>query len=190
MSSQNKQKIAIEKNILSLLGVSKTFEKGFRLLVQTYQERLYWHIRSMVKLHDDTDEVLQNTFIKAYKGFPKFRGASQLYTWLYRIATNESITFIKKKNKQQTVALDATTFQGSQQLQADIYFDSETIENILKAALETLPTKQKEVFMLRYYQELPYKKISEQLGTSVGGLKASYHHAIKKIELFVKNKSL
>ena len=177
-----------EKNILLLLGDASTFEKGFCLLVQTYQERLYWHIRAMVNLHDDTDEVLQNTFIKVYRGFKNFRKDAKLYTWLYRIATNEALTFLKKRNKHNTIELDNTDTGIANTLKADSYMDSNEVEMLLQAALDTLPEKQKEVFTMRYYDELSYKEISAMLETSVGGLKASYHHAVKKIESFIKSR--
>ena len=176
-----------EKKILLQLRSSESFDKGFRNLVQTYQERLYWHIRQMVNLHDDADEVLQNTFIKIYKGIKNFRGDSKLYTWLYRIATNECMTFLKKKQKHMTVALDNEEGSVAHTLKADNYFDGDKVDVLLKQALATLPEKQRQVFVLRYFDELSYNDISELLNTSVGGLKASYHHAVKKIEAFVKN---
>ena len=176
-----------EKKILSLLRTPQSFERGFRCLVQSYQERLYWHIRQMVNLHDDADEVLQNTFIKIYKGINNFRGDAQLYTWLYRIATNESITFLKKKKKYATVDLDNEESGLVNSLQADNYFDGEKATLLLTQALDHLPDKQRQVFVMRYFDELSYKEISNILNTSVGGLKASYHHAVKKIEAYVKS---
>ena len=177
-----------EKKILLQLRNAQSFESGFRALVQTYQERLYWHIRQMVNLHDDADEVMQNTFIKVYKGIQKFRGEAKLYTWLYRIATNECISFLKKKKKYATLDLDDGASGMANNLEADSYFDGDKATIILKQALETLPEKQKQVFVLRYFDELSYKEISDILDTSVGGLKASYHHAVKKIEDFVKSR--
>lgn len=179
----------IEKKILAELRTSSSFEKGFRLLVQTYQERLYWHIRKMLDTHDNADEVLQNTFIKIYKGIDNFRGDAQLYTWLYRIATNECLTFLSQKKKHQ-FHLDIDDYQNgvANTLEADDYFDENQATVLLKEAIETLPDKQRQVFVLRYYDELSYNEIAEILETSVGGLKASYHHAVKKIESFVKNK--
>jgi len=179
-----------EKEILLQLRSSKSFNAGFSLLVKTYQERLYWHIRQMVNVHDDADEVLQNAFIKIFKGIKNFRGDAKLYTWLYRIATNECITFLKKKKKYATVELDNEDSGIADSLKADSYFDGDDATYILKQALETLPEKQKQVFVLRYFDELTYKEISTMLDTSVGGLKASYHHAVKKIEAFVKKRVL
>lgn len=179
----------IEKKILAELRNSLSFEKGFRLLVQTYQERLYWHIQKMLEAHQDTDEVLQNTFIKIYRGIHNFRGEAKLYTWLYRIATNECLTYLSKKKKQQHLCIDDIENGVANSLEADDYFDEELATILLKEAIETLPDKQRQVFVLRYYNELSYKEISAILETSVGGLKASYHHAVKKIESFVKTKS-
>jgi len=175
-----------EKKILSQLRESQSFDKGFRFLVETYQERLYWHIRKMVNLHDDADEVLQNTFIKVYRGIAKFRGDAQLYTWMHRIATNEALTFIKKKKKRATVDLDNEESGLIETLEADRYFDGDKATILLQAALEELPTKQRQVFAFRYHDELSYNEISKIVGTSVGGLKASYHHAVKKIEAYVR----
>lgn len=187
MLGQTQHNKDTEKKILSQLRSPQSFERGFRDLVQTYQERLYWHIRQMVNIHDDADEVMQNTFIKIYKGIKNFRGDAKLYTWLYRIATNECITFLKKKKKHATVELDDGESGVANTLKADNYFDGDQATLLLKQALETLPEKQKQVFVMRYYDELTYNEISEMLETSVGGLKASYHHAVKKIEAFVKS---
>lgn len=186
MLGQSEHNKDTEKKILSELRKAQSFESGFRKLVQLYQERLYWHIRQMLDSHDDTDEVLQNTFIKVYKGIKHFRGDSKLYTWMYRIATNESITFLKKKKKYATIDLDHEESGLAHKLKADDYFDGNQATQLLKRALDCLPDKQRQVFVLRYYDELSYKEMSEILDTSVGGLKASYHHAVKKIETFVK----
>lgn len=177
-----------ETEILQLLQEERTFERGFSLLLKTYQERLYWHIRQMVNLHDYADEVLQNTFIKIYKGIKNFKGNSKLYTWLYRIATNEAITFMKKIKKQQTASLDYEENGLYNTLEADSQVNGEEIQTILQEAIATLPEKQRIVFNLRYFEESSYKDISELLETSVGGLKASYHHAAKKIESYIKNR--
>jgi RNA polymerase sigma factor (sigma-70 family) len=187
LPAESKNNKDTEKKILSQLRNSQSFERGFSTLVQSYQERLYWHIRKMVTLHDDADEVLQITFIKIFKGIINFRGDSKLYTWLYRIATNECLTFLKKRKKYATVDLDNEESGIFNTLKADTYFDGDEATIILNNALETLPVKQKQVFIMRYYDQLSYKDISEMLGTSVGGLKASYHHAVKKIESFVKD---
>jgi RNA polymerase sigma factor (sigma-70 family) len=172
---------------LSLLSSEESYQRGFSLLVKTYQERLYWHVRGMVGVHEDADEVLQNTFIKVYKGIANFQGNSKLYTWLYRIATNEALTFLEKRKRQQTITLDDTENGLANTIKADSYIDPENLDALLRLAIQALPDKQRQVFLLRYYEEMPYDQISEITETSVGGLKASYHHAAKKIEAFIKN---
>jgi len=175
-----------DDQILTLLQDKASYEKGFRALMETYQERLYWHIRKMVYEHDDANDVIQNTFIKVYRSIDRFQGKSKLYTWLYRIATNESITFLNKKKKKATSSIDDEDFNLSNRLKADEYFDGDEIQLQLQLALETLPEKQKMVFNMRYFDEMSYADISEVLETSVGALKASYHHASKKIEAYLK----
>lgn len=175
-----------DEDILNLLKERSTFDKGFRQMVEKYQERLYWHIRRMVGTHEDADDVIQNTFIKVYRSIDRFKGDSKLYTWLYRIATNETITFINKRKKVMSTSIDNEDLNISNSLVADSYFDGDEAQIRLQKALETLPEKQRLVFNMRYYDEMPYKEISKILETSVGGLKASYHHAVKKIEAFFK----
>lgn len=172
--------------ILSLLTSANTYQRGFSLLVKTYQQRLYWHIRGMVGTHEDADEVMQNTFVKVYKGIANFQGNAKLFTWLYRIATNESLTFIESRKKHQTATLDDTTNGLANSITADAYVDSEKLDTLLRLAIQALPERQRQVFLLRYYDEMTYEQISEITETSVGGLKASYHHAAKKIEAFIK----
>ena len=157
----------------------------FEDLVKEYKERLYWHIRRMVVSHDDADDVLQNTFIKIYKNLDNFNGESQIYTWMYRIATNESITFINKRNRR--VQLGSEELQQSlvDNLTSDPYFNGDDAQLKLQQAIDTLPAKQKQVFIMKYFDELKYNEISEILETSEGALKASYHHAVKKITDFV-----
>lgn len=156
------------------------------MLMDKYQERLYHHIRKMVIEHDDTNDVLQNCFIKVFKSIHNFEGKSKLYTWLYRIATNEAITWINKKKRKSTNSIDGEDNMLVQTLRADQYFDGDEVQIQLQLALRQLPEKQRTVFNLRYFEELSYKEISELLDTSVGGLKASYHHAVKKIENYFK----
>ena len=175
-----------DDQILSFCHKEANIEQGFKLLMLKYQERLYWHVRRMVLDHDDANDVIQNTFIKVYKSIHKFEGKSKLYTWLYRIATNESITFLNKKKKKSTASLDNEEYNMSNQLKADEYFDGDEIQRKLYDALNQLPEKQKAVFNLRYFEEMKYDEMSEVLGTSVGSLKASYHHAVKKIETYLK----
>ncbi len=176
-----------DDNIIALLSESKTFEEGFRLLMQKYQSTLYRHVRRLVLDHDDTDDVIQNAFIKIFRNIERFEGRSKLYTWLYRIATNEAITFLNNRKRKNTDTLDDPhAYYVAEKLTADAFFDGDDIQLKLQQALATLPDKQKAVFNLRYYDEMPYEEMSEILDTSVGALKASYHHAAKKIEAFFK----
>lgn len=175
-----------DDQILALLKEELSYERGFRALMQKYQERLYWHIRRMVFEHSDANDVIQNTFLKVFKSIHRFEGKSKLYTWLYRIATNEAITFLKKKKKKATNSLDDEEGNVVNKLEADSYFDGSEIQERLKTALSLLPEKQRIVFSMRYYEEMTYKEIAEVLETSVGALKASYHHAAKKIENYFR----
>lgn len=155
--------------------------------MQKYQERLYWHVRKLVIEHEDANDVIQNCFIKVFRSIDKFEGKSKLYTWLYRIATNEALTYLTKKKRKATASIDAEEQQQlMSQLQADQYFDGSEVQYKLQQALARLPEKQKVVFNLRYFEEMSYKEMAEVLDTSVGALKASYHHAVKKIEGFFK----
>lgn len=173
-----------DEQILELIQLNK--DGGFRSLMHQFQEPIYWHIRRMVTLHDDANDVLQNTFIKVYKNIGKFNRDSKIYTWIYRIATNESITFLNRKKKKRTEAIDGDENSIEYSLRADTFFDGNEAELALQKAILLLPEKQKTVFNLRYYDEMSYKDMSEMLETSVGALKASYHHAVKKIENYVK----
>lgn len=171
-----------DEQIMELMRSEHTFERGFKLLMAQYRERLYWHIRRMVQVHDDADDVLQNTFIKAYRGISQFEGKSKLYTWLYRIATNEAITHLQQKMRLASSSLDDGNQPWAQHLKADDWFDGDDLQTKLQWAIAQLPDKQKQVFNLRYYEEMPYEEMSQLLNTSVGALKASFHHAVKKIE--------
>ncbi|MGA9269344.1 MAG: RNA polymerase sigma factor [Lutimonas sp.] len=157
-------------------------EEGFRLLVNVYKKRLYWHIRTLILLHDDADDVLQNTFIKVFKSIDKFRGDSALYTWMFRIATNESLSFLKSRAKKMNLSFELVQQERVRNLKSDPYFDGDELELRLQEAILELPEKQQMVFRLKYFQEMKYEEMSEILETSVGALKASYHHAKKKIE--------
>jgi len=159
--------------------------KGLKLLMDTYQEQLYWHIRRIVSVHEDADDVLQNTFIKVYRSISSFKGDAKLYTWLYRIATNESLTLLKKRKRHVSEHLDGEDNLG-ERLLADPYWSGDKTQLALKKAISKLPEKQMLVFNLRYYDDMSYKAMSEMLETSEGALKASYHHAVKKIEQFIK----
>lgn len=159
---------------------------AFRELVSTYKERLYWQIRNIVKDHDDTDDVLQNTFIKIFKNVHNFNGNSQLYSWMYRIATNEAINFLNQKAKKLKLTSETLQEQIVSNLESDVYFEGNEIQLKLQRAMAILPEKQQQVFNMKYFQELKYKEISNILGTSEGALKASYHIAVKKIEEYLK----
>lgn len=176
-----------DDHILDLLGSQATHERGFRLLMVRYQEPLYRHVRRMVYDHDDANDVIQNTFIKVFKNVERFEGKSKLYTWLYRIATNEALTFMNTRNRKETDTIDdPENGYLANQLRADTFFDGSEIQIKLQQAIAILPDKQRTVFNLRYFEEMPYEQMSEVLGTSVGALKASYHHAVKKVEEFFK----
>ncbi|MBK8195438.1 MAG: RNA polymerase sigma factor [Lewinellaceae bacterium] len=151
-----------------------------------YRERLYWHIRRLVLVHEDADDVLQNTFIKIYRGILQFEGKSKLYTWLYRIATNESITYLQGKARHASASLDDETVLQTNRLQADEWFDGDEVQVKLQQSIARLPDKQRLVFNLRYFDEMPYEEMAVLLDTSVGALKASFHHAVKKIEAVFK----
>ncbi|NNE26451.1 MAG: RNA polymerase sigma factor [Saprospiraceae bacterium] len=174
-----------DARILMLINDDRRFEEGFSLLVSSYQEKLYWHIRRMVHFHEDADDVLQNTFIKVFKHIKGFKSDSRLYTWLYRIASNESINHLQKQKKHASTDLGAHLTDLGERLKADSYFDAEQAQIILAQAIESLPEKQRVVFNMRYFDELSYKDIAEILETSVGALKASFHHAMKKVESYI-----
>ncbi|MFT3678569.1 MAG: sigma-70 family RNA polymerase sigma factor [Chitinophagaceae bacterium] len=164
-----------------------TRERAYTALIRKYQEKLYWHIRRMVVDHDDANDVLQNVFIRVWKGLENFREDSQLYTWLYRIATNECLTFLEQQKRKAVVPLDDVEAGLSNKVRADQHFDANKLEWKLQLAIQQLPEKQRIVFSLRYYDEMPYEEMSRVLETSEGALKASYHHAVKKIEEYIKN---
>ncbi|MEI6865000.1 sigma-70 family RNA polymerase sigma factor [Flavicella sp.] len=176
-----------EKKFIQRLTNLKTRDKAFRELVKMYQERLYWHIRKILISHEDTNDVLQNTFIKVYKAIGNFKGESKLFSWMYRIATNESITFVTKRAKEKNVSIDDYHITSIYSLQDDILFDGKAIQIILQKAIQELPQKQRIVFNMKYFDNLKYEEISEILDTSVGALKASYFHAVKKIKQHIEN---
>jgi RNA polymerase sigma factor (sigma-70 family) len=162
-------------------------EKAFTVIIKKYQEKLYWHIRRMVVTHDDANDVLQNMFIKVWKGLDNFREDSQLYTWLYRIATNECLTFLEQQKRKSSVSFSDVEEGLRNKIKAEGNFDANRLEWKLQLAIQHLPEKQRIVFNLRYYDEMPYEQMSKVLETSEGALKASYHHAAKKIEDFILN---
>ena len=164
-----------------------TKERAFTSIIKKYQEKLYWHVRRIVVDHEDANDVLQNVFVRVWNGLENFREDSQLYTWLYRIATNECLTFIEQQKKRMSVSLDESESGLSNKVRADSHFDANRLEWKLQLAIQQLPEKQRIVFNLRYYDEMPYEEMSRILDTSEGALKASYHHAVKKIEDYIKN---
>jgi len=174
-----------EKALYSKLQDSGTKEAAFTQLVREYQEPLYWQIRRMVVVHDDANDVLQNTFIKAWSAIDSFRGDSRLQTWLFRIAINESLNHLSKKT--QVLSLDQTQGNMADMLASDSYFDGDEVQRQFQEAINTLPDKQRLVFNLKYFDEMKYEDMSSLLDTSIGALKASYHHAVRKISAFFDN---
>jgi RNA polymerase sigma factor (sigma-70 family) len=170
--------------ILKLIAKDDSRESGFRLLIRKYQERMYYHIRNLLKTHENTDDVLQNVFIKVIKHVKDFEGKSSLYTWLFRIATNESLNFLETQNRQLS-HLKAWRENNHSKYGESQDWDEDQKVNQVEKAIRSLPDKQRLVFHLRYYEEMPYEQISEITGTTTGALKASYHHAVKKIESFI-----
>jgi RNA polymerase sigma-70 factor (ECF subfamily) len=164
-----------------------TKEKAFTSIIKKYQEKLYWHLRRMVVDHDDANDVLQNVMIRVWNGLENFREDSQLYTWLYRVATNECLTFLEQQKKRASVSLSDVESGLENKIKADQNFDGKKLEWKLQLGIQQLPEKQRIVFQLRYYDEMPYEEMSRVLETSEGALKASYHHAVKKIEEYIKN---
>lgn len=175
-----------EKEFIQKLLNPKTQNQAFEQLLHDYQKPLYHHIRNIVLNHDDTDDVLQNTFVKVFQYLKSFKGESKLFSWMYRIATNEALTFLKQKAKKNGISSETLQNKTIDNLKADVYFDGDEIQIKLQKAIASLPQKQQLVFKMKYFEEMKYEEISDILGTSVGALKASYHHAVKKIEVFVK----
>ncbi|MBA2249813.1 MAG: sigma-70 family RNA polymerase sigma factor [Chitinophagaceae bacterium] len=176
-----------DKELLQIFKHPDTKEQGFTSIIKKYQEKLYWHIRRIVIDHEDANDVLQNMFIKVWNGLQNFREDSQLYTWLYRVATNECLTFLDQQKRRSAVSLSDVENGLSNKLRSDTHFDANRLEWKLQLGIQKLPEKQRIVFNLRYYEEMPYEEMSRVLDTSEGALKASYHHAAKKIEEFILN---
>jgi RNA polymerase sigma factor (sigma-70 family) len=174
-----------EKEIVKKLKENKNPDAAFQELVNLYKEPLYWHIRNMLKDHEDTHDVLQNTFIKVFKYIKNFKEESKLYSWMYRIATNESITFLNKKAKKLNISNQELQDHLLNNLESDTYFEGDKIQLALQKAIAQLPEKQKQVFNMKYFQDLKYKEIAEILEISEGALKSNYHHAVKKIKNFL-----
>lgn len=178
-------KAQTKDDILKLIKKGEKSEMVFRWIMSEYKSRLYWLVRRMVIQHDDADDVLQNTFIKIWQNLPKFRGDSDVYTWVYRIGVNESLAFLQKKKKQSLKMNEYGAFL-SDQLSADSWFDGTEAQMKLQKAILSLPDQQRLVFNMKYFEEVKYKEMAEILGKSEGALKANYHHAVKKIEEFIK----
>jgi RNA polymerase sigma-70 factor, ECF subfamily len=173
-----------DKDLIELLKTD--VNRGFRLVVEAYISKLYWHIRRLVILHEDANDVLQNTFVNAWKNIGYFRNSSSLYTWLYAIATNESLTLINKRKRNAAASLDDLESYFVNSLEGSAWFDGDEAQVRLQNAILQLPEKQRIVFNLKYFDEMTYKDMSKVLKTSEGALKASYHHAVKKIEKFLE----
>lgn len=174
-----------EKQLIEKLLSEADKEPAYRELLSLYKERLYWHIRKIVLNHDDADDVLQNTFIKVFQNIPSFKAQSKLYTWMYRIATNEALSFLQKKAKQNNNTLEQEKALALKNLETDVYFEGDEIQLKLQKAIATLPEKQQLVFNMKYFDEITYEELSEILETSVGALKSSYHIAVKKITAYL-----
>ncbi|MDD2436721.1 MAG: RNA polymerase sigma factor [Massilibacteroides sp.] len=174
-----------EDEILRRLKSPDTQRSAFTQLVNLYSEKLYWHIRKLVLNHDDANDILQNTFLKAWLNIESFRGDSLLSTWLYKIAVNECITFLNKQRTQNNMSLDDTDVFLLERIKGDTFFDGDAAQIKLQEAILTLPEKQRIVFVMKYFDDMKYEDMSQILETSVGALKASYHHAVKKVEEFL-----
>ncbi|HMT29517.1 MAG TPA: RNA polymerase sigma factor [Bacteroidia bacterium] len=175
-----------DSELLKLFREGENRNHAFNLLMRRYQQKVYYHVRRIVIDHDDANDVVQNTFIKAWNGLDNFREDSQFFTWLYRIATNESLTFLKKKRTAFFIPMINVERKLTDKLESDSLINADALELKLQKAILSLPEKQRVVFNLRYYDEMKYEDMSEVLGTSVGALKASYHHAMKKVENYIK----
>lgn len=173
-----------DQELLAAFGQASTKNRAFECLLDKYQKRVYWHVRRIVIDHDDADDVTQNTFIKVWTQLDRYRGESKLYTWLYRVATNEALHFLSKKKSDKNIPIDSADSDLLNSLESAQYFNGNALELKLQTAILTLPTKQRTVFNLKYFDNMKYEDMSEVLETSVGALKASYHHAVKKIESF------
>ncbi len=175
-----------DKELLILFKDYKKRNYAFNCIVNLYQERIYWHIRKILISHEDSNDVTQNTFIKVFENFTKFKGESKIYTWIYKIATNESLSFLKRKKRYFFESIDNVSSNLINNLESDQYFDGDEAEKKFQKAILTLPLKQRIAFNMRYFDKMKYEQISNILGTSVGALKANYYHAKIKIEIFLK----
>ena len=176
-----------EKEVIALLQEPSRQREAFECIVKEYSEQLYWQIRRMVFSHDDANDILQNTFIKAWINIDYFRGEAKMSTWLYRIAINECLSYLNKQRASNQLSIDDADAEMINRLESDTYFDGDEGQKALLKAVQRLPEKQRTVFNLKYFKEMKYEEIAEIMGNSIGSLKASYHHAVKKIEAFLKN---
>ncbi len=176
-----------DRDLIANLKQESTRDLAFQTLVNKYQERLYWHVRKIVVNHEDADDILQNTFIKVWKNIDNFREESSLFTWLYRIATNESLTFLNSNKRRHFMPMNEVSEYLMNNLTSDPYFEGDEIQLKLQEAIIRLPEKQRLVFNMKYFDEMKYEEMSKVLDTSVGALKASFHHAVKKVEGYLKN---
>ena len=175
-----------DEDIIDKIKDNKTVDYGFNLLLEKYQEKVYWVIRRMVIDHESSDDIAQETFVKVWKNLDKFKGESKLYTWIYRIATNEALTHLRKKKRRFFLSIGDIENELMSTLEADIYYSGDVIQLKLQKAILTLPEKQRLVFNMKYFEELKFREIAEVLEVTVGSLKAQYHHAVKKIEKYLK----
>lgn len=175
-----------EQQLVTELKAPQTREQAFQKLVQEYGQRLYWHIRKMVLNHEDADDVLQNTFIKVYRNIDGFQANSKLYTWLYRIATNEALNFLKQQSRRQQVTAEEVQQLALEGLESDVYFEGDAIQLALQKAIATLPERQRLIFNMKYFDDITFEELSQILDMSVGGLKSSYHLAVKKIKAYLE----
>lgn len=175
-----------EKEIIALLQVPERQREAFEIIVRKHRETLYWQIRRLILSHDDTNDILQNTFLKAWQNIEYFRGDAKMSTWLYRIAFNECLTFLNHKRTEKKLSIDEIDIEVLNKLESDAYFNGDEIQKTFMRAVHQLPEKQQMVFNLKYFEEMKYEDMSEIFGTSIGALKASYHHAVKKIESFLE----
>lgn len=179
-----------EQELVTALQTEAVKDDAFRELVSRYKERLYWQIRNMVLNHEDADDVLQDVFIKVYRNIDSFKGESKLHTWMYRIAANESITFLNKKAKQNNVSIENVRDNAISRLESDVYFEGDELQLHFQRAIATLPERQQLIFTMKYFGDHTFEELSEILGTTVGGLKSSYHIAVKKITEFIKTNEI
>ena len=174
-----------DKEIIALYKSGQQ-EKAFRVIVDTYSERLYWHVRHFLCSHEDADDLLQDIFLKIWNSLPGFRGEAKLYTWMFRIASNEALNFLGKQRVRAAIQSDALPLESAREVGADPFFNGDEAQGFLVRAISELPEKQRLVFIMRYLEEMPYEEIAEILNTSVGALKASYHFAVNKIRKKLK----